>query len=342
MKFRTLLQTCLLTLLLAAVPAASLPARAEGGEPEALTAVYPMPNSLPLLTGNVRMDQLAIAKSQIGEHAYKAGKIDNKHVSYFGDWAYTGIEGKVVNKKENWCSEFASWCLYKAGMPVQLVPVCGTVKQWRRAAAALGNYYLLEDNTNYVEEAALMAAIVDDEVQMIPASRLRAGDVLQIDHSDPYTTATHTAVFLALDETGVQTIDGNMGNGCKICHYEFHEVMGVCRMPYPSDLKISAKKESGGKVKVSWSGIRSKNIRYRVSLYYGTQLLAQKTFSGTSHSGTFSKIGSGKRGSRRRIRVVVQAMGKKVSSATTSKTIYVTPVKWEPLTAFMKVTTLRI
>jgi hypothetical protein len=73
-----------------------------------------------------------------------------------------------------------------------------------------------------------------------------------------------------------------------------------------------------------------------------TQLLAQKTFSGTSHSGTFSKIGSGKRGSRRRIRVVVQAMGKKVSSATTSKTVYVTPVKWEPLTAFMKVTTLRI
>lgn len=72
------------------------------------------------LTGNYRDDVIAIAKSQIGYHeGNSADDFGGGNTS--GDGDYTEYGRYLGSSGNAWCSEFASWCVRMAGVPVSLL-----------------------------------------------------------------------------------------------------------------------------------------------------------------------------------------------------------------------------
>ena len=160
------------------------------------------------LTGNYREDIVNVALSQIGYHegdsaADYAGNNPN------GSGNYTEYGRSLGSIGAEWCSEFASWCARKAGVPTQIL-----------ANSRSANVENFTENTSaayYTWEQTIWGG---------GSYTPRKGDILlwawDMDSYDPDENLSHTSILLDISEQPdghilLNTIDGNSENQVKEC-----------------------------------------------------------------------------------------------------------------------------
>ena len=186
----------------------------------------PPPKDLPDLTGDARADMLAIARSQIG---YREKRSGGRQLSWFGSWADKSqdITGAP------WCSEFAAWCVRKAGMPRELYPACISVYDARDALGKYGRVYTLKGGNP--SSGAWTGSADSGEISL---SELQPGDILLVrKKAAKAASPNHTVIAesVDLDKKIVHTIDGNVGKAPRHVarrKYHLHNIYAVVKPMY--------------------------------------------------------------------------------------------------------------
>lgn len=174
---------------------------------------YEGPLPTPTLTGNLREDFIAVAKSQLGYMEAEDGS------SYYGAWADQTYNG--------WCSEFAAWCAYTAGVPGSIFPLGRSSEEYRDFYYNKGRYYYLQGcidgaSTSFMNGYSGVGTISIDELQ--------PGDLL-LTESDGVVDdgPDHTAIFLEYKNGELYCISGNSSDMVSYGYYYLSEIHGVCK-----------------------------------------------------------------------------------------------------------------
>lgn len=186
---------------------------------------------VPELTGRYIYDFLKVAESQAGYYESAASE------TIYSDWA--GQSGRA------WCSEFLSWCAWRAGIPETIIPKKNAAKPMRTYYAQFGAYYLVEGGVPDQGCGCTAAAR-----ETISPEDIRPGDILLIEtkgNGDP-TTLDHTALCRGVEKkTGkvkILTIEGNVNQEywidgkkmtlgtVRIQSREVSQIHGICRPNY--------------------------------------------------------------------------------------------------------------
>ena len=171
---------------------------------------------------------MAVARSQIGYRGTLKG--GNKY-SVYADWAEQ--DGR------NWCSEFASWCAARAGIPQTVIPLCRSTSQFMTAFSEKESFYL-------VVGGAHPAQGEDDECtakangRSLSPAEIKPGDILLVETDDNYAGGSdHTCIAVEYVDDGengayIKTIEGNRNN--QVLEYKRlpGEIHGLCRPDYGS------------------------------------------------------------------------------------------------------------
>lgn len=145
---------------------------------------------LPALTGNPRTDVVHIAKNQVG---YKEGGVNLN--------AYGRAMG---NNGQAWCVYFVLWCLDQAGVKERPVSgnTCNNVT-WFQKRGLWHN----QQSVGWKSGANQCDGVVDADY--IP----QVGDVVSIENDgSPSEGPDHTGIVVAVDDSWVYTVEGNISN----------------------------------------------------------------------------------------------------------------------------------
>lgn len=91
------------------------------------------------LTGNYREDVINIALSQVGYHEGDSEADFGGNSNGSGD--YTEYGNFLESAGSAWCSEFASWCIRKAGVPTSVIASCRAANVARFTAYTSADFY---------------------------------------------------------------------------------------------------------------------------------------------------------------------------------------------------------
>lgn len=162
------------------------------------------------LVGNYREDIINIALSQVGYHEGDsekdyAGNNSNGSNDYTEYGRYMGSVGGA------WCSEFASWCIRKAGVPTEII-----------ANSRSANV------VNFTKDTSAKWYSWDQTVYGGGDYLPRKGDLIlwawdENSHSIE-EHLSHTSILFSMDKQNdgsvvIKTIDGNSSNSVKKCKY---------------------------------------------------------------------------------------------------------------------------
>lgn len=175
---------------------------------------YADPFELPQLTGNQREDIIAVAQSQIGYTEAEDGS------TVFGAWA--------GNPTQNWCSEFAAWCAYKAGIPESIFPHKRSSNAYEKFYAPKGRFFFLEGGIG--PEGSLYQS---SRAKTISVSELEKGDILFFEvNDDPSDGADHTGLFIEEVDGKILYISGNTNDSVMESYSRTGRIHGVCKPAY--------------------------------------------------------------------------------------------------------------
>ncbi len=169
---------------------------------EGAAVPYPKVYDVSALTGDPRKDVLTIAASQVG---YTEARDENgKKLTYYSK--------ELGIAYSNWCSEFAAWCLRKAGVPYSLAPASklSAAAYMAKWFGSQGRMYLLSGGAAAQESFQRKYAA---SIQTIDISQVQAGDIVLVNSADVTASVpSHTAIVRSIDAEKVYTIDGNKGS----------------------------------------------------------------------------------------------------------------------------------
>ena len=164
-----------------------------------------------VLTGNYREDIINIALSQVGYHegdsdADYAGGNSSGSGDYTEYGRYLGSIGGA------WCSEFASWCIRKAGVPSQII-----------ANSRSANV------VNFTKDTSATWYTWDQTIYGGGSYTPRKGDLLlwawDKDSHSTEDNLSHTSILWEIGKQNnggilLKTIDGNSNSSVMECKYE--------------------------------------------------------------------------------------------------------------------------
>ncbi len=177
---------------------------------------YEEPFEIPALTGDWRTDIIAVAKSQVGYKEAEDGS------TYFGAWIGKG------EATQGWCSEFASWCAYKAGIPETIFPHKRSSNAFQEFFHKKGQFFFLEGGIR-PEESGYRKS----NAKTISLKELKMGDILLVDTNSDYGDgADHTALVISYEDGLINAVSGNVNNAVWEKPYFPERIHGVCRPAY--------------------------------------------------------------------------------------------------------------
>lgn|GEM_PF-1916898 len=207
---------------------------------------YPLSAGTVSVTDDPRENILSIAQSQLG---YAGVRDDSgSKYSYFAQWCGTC--------PSNWCSEFASWCGWMAGMPENLFPQCTCVDDFLKYFGSMGQIYDLAEGNSMGRQW-----IGSYYTKTITLSEVQPGDIILIRRNSnaSVTAPHHTCIVSSVDtaDAVISTCNGNIGGTAgKVVNsaYKASTVYAVVKPLYElSPLSgISAVTTGSGAVKLSW------------------------------------------------------------------------------------------
>lgn len=181
--------------------------------------IYADPFETPNLTGVWRTDIIAVAESQMGYTEAEDGS------TYFGAWIGTGDPAQA------WCSEFASWCAYKAGIPERVFPRKTSSRRFQEYFHKQGRFFFLEGGIRPEE-----SGYGKSNAKTISPDELKPGDILLVDTNMNFEDgADHTALVIGLEGEKIRTISGNVSNSVRKKSYTINRVHGVCKPAYEQE-----------------------------------------------------------------------------------------------------------
>lgn len=200
--------------LLVAIPAAGAYAESEPAK------AVPM-----LTTASPQNNFIKVALSQEGYMEGPDGE------SIYSDWL--GQYG------HSWCSEFAAWSAYKAGIPEDVIPRATSVRKFRDFFSAKGAFYIVEGGACNGCECSSFAA------GTITIDEIKPGDIAFLEFDDNNATGDdHTAIVVSVGEglkngyPFINTIEGNttktgdMYSSVGKRKRELVRIHGICRPDY--------------------------------------------------------------------------------------------------------------
>ena len=104
---------------------------------------YSSEKTLPPLTGDMKMDIIAIAKSQVGYTEDETGTV-------YGAWYTKQTNSSYDFTTAPWCAMFISWCANKAGIGSDIIPTTSLSKY---SASVFKNNGLWKNPTGYTPQA---------------------------------------------------------------------------------------------------------------------------------------------------------------------------------------------
>ncbi len=198
---------------------------------------YEDPFETPALTGNWRTDIIAVAKSQVGYKEAEDGS------TYFGEWIG---EGEAT---QGWCSEFASWCAYKAGIPKTIFPRKRSSNAFQEFFYKKGRFFFLEGGI-CPEESGYRKS----NAKTISLKELKIGDILLVDTNSDYGDgADHTALVISHEDGLINAVSGNVNNAVLEKPYFPERIHGVCRPAYEKNQNHDLDSSTATKSDVSHS-----------------------------------------------------------------------------------------
>ena len=168
------------------------------------------------LTGNYREDVLNIALSQVGYHEGDSEADFGGHSNGSGDYTEYGYFLKSVGSA--WCSEFASWCIRKAGVPTSVIASYRAANVSGFTANTSADFYTMDATTfgrgSYMPQKGDLLLWSWDEKMHGTEENL-----------------SHTSILLEAKDLGkgnvlLKTIDGNSNNQVQIREYKVRATDG--------------------------------------------------------------------------------------------------------------------
>lgn len=169
------------------------------------------------LTGNYREDIINIALSQLGYHEGDSeNDYDGRNTRGSSD--YTEYGRYLGNTGSAWCSEFASWCIFKANVPTQIVAPS-------RSANVVG----------FTEGTSATWYTWNQTIYGGGSYEPRQGDIIlwAWDNNSHSTdeNLSHTAILRTAEAQNggrviLKTIDGNSNNRVEECNYTVNAASG--------------------------------------------------------------------------------------------------------------------
>lgn len=170
------------------------------------------------LTGDYREDIINIALSQLGYHEGDS-EVDYAGDNIYGSGDYTEYGRRLGSTGSAWCSEFASWCMRMAGVPVETI----------------ANSY--SANVTAFTNGTSAAWYSWNETVFAGGSYIpRKGDLLlwawDENVHDTEEQLSHTSILWEIiqQENGIillKTVDGNSNNQVAECAYEVNAADGT-------------------------------------------------------------------------------------------------------------------
>ncbi len=192
-----------------------------------LAANYTDPFELPELTGNLREDYIAVAKSQLGYTEADDGS------SYFGAWA--------DQTYRPWCSEFAAWCAEQAGIPDTVIPVARSTGGYRNFFVEAGRYFYLDGGIDGAKTEFMKDYADKDryDIETISINDVEKGDIILTESNGNIKDGPdHTAIFLEYKNGKITAISGNSSDMVAISNYELGKIHAVCKPDFElNDIK---------------------------------------------------------------------------------------------------------
>ena len=169
------------------------------------------------LTGNYREDIINIALSQVGYHEGNSGA-DYAGGNVNGSNDYTEYGRRLDSIGKAWCSEFVSWCIRMAGVPVHIV-----------TSSRSANV------SNFTKDTSAEWYTWNDTFYGSGSYTPRKGDILLWSWDDNnYSTEdnlSHTSILWDVEAQNdgsiiLKTIDGNSNNQVEVKNYKLNVTDG--------------------------------------------------------------------------------------------------------------------
>lgn len=206
---------------------------------------------LPKLTGDLRADFIAVAKSQLGYTEASDGS------TVFGAWN--------GDPYQDWCSEFAAWCAEKAGIPTLVYPKL-------TGSFLLRDYFAPRKRCFYLDKGVKRSKydfMEDYEgTKTISVSDILPGDLIICGTGYPSTVPNHTGIFLSYKNGKVETISGNCGDTVRVHEKPLDDIYAVIKPDF--ELKETELTKDINEVTV-WGGkyadYTGKKVTPKITLY---------------------------------------------------------------------------
>ncbi len=206
---------------------------------------------LPVLTGDLRNDFVAVAISQIG---YKEASDGSTVYGAWNDAPY-----------QDWCSEFTAWCAEKAGIPMLVFPKLTYCDAYRDYFTPRKRCFYLKEGVSRTKYDYMKDF---DGTETISITELLPGDIILSGTGYPSTEPNHTGIFLSYKNGKAETVSGNINDSVDTDEEELDNIYAVIRPDF--DLENTSLTKSINEVKC-WGSTRAdytgKKVKPELTLY---------------------------------------------------------------------------